>query len=184
LELGFIAACVVLLIIGCFLRNKVLIVGSLAAPMLAFVLLSFISHKSEEQNPFPYLRTMPTESLLPGIYVLDPSSIGYLKSRGFNNFSATIVLNADKTFKVTQMPHIWIDGMADGSGYDACSGSWSIGQNTTDQTYNVTLEGDKSVMPHGAAFLGIAAPKGERKTYALAVPIFTGDFDYVIFVRQ
>ena len=198
--LALAVLCLVFLIAGCFLRNKVMIIASLGVPALLFGLVFVISEVNEAQNPFPELEPVAVRGLLPGTYVLDPSAFQYLKARGFNDFSAEIVLNPDGTFNVARMPHIWMDGTQDGSGYDHCSGKWSVGEESNRSgdgklyyTSNVTLKGMSNVTsqagetvsrPGSAVFLGIAGPKGKRKDYALSVPIFTGDFYYIWFVRR
>ena len=185
LEMGFIAACVITFIVGCFLRNKTIIIASLVVPVLLFGLLTAMSYFEEAEAPFPPQLEVPNEQLLSGTYVLDSSSFEYLKSRGFQDLSATIVLNPNKTFKVTQMPHIWTDGSPESKGYDQCSGEWSTGRDPNNENcYYVVLQGEKSVFPMGAVFLYISSPKGKRHDYALSVPIFYGDFDYIYFVKQ
>lgn len=199
--LALAVLCLILLIIGCFLRNKVMIIVSLAVPTVFFMSAFVISAVNESQNPFPPLETEATGDLLPGTYVLDPSAFDYLKARGFNDLSAEIVLHPDKTFNVTRMPHIWVEGMQDGSGYDTCSGTWTVGKEVTNRssdgtlhlTSNVTLQGMSNVtsqtgrtnsLDASTVFLDISRPKGERKDYALSVPIFTGDFSYIWFVKR
>jgi hypothetical protein len=143
-------------------------------------------------DPFPILTSAPAESLFPGTYVLDQSSFEFLKARGFNDFSAEITLNPDKTFRVARMPHIWVNGIANGSGYDNCSGTWSIGKDSNRSrdgklyyTYNVTLLAGKPIPPKGSVVsLGISGPKGKRKDCALAVSVFFGDFYDIWFVRR
>ena len=182
---GFIVGCIAVFIIGICLRKKFLVIASVAAPVLLFGLLSIISSVEEADDPYPSQTEAPREQLIPGTYVLDPGSFGYLKSRGFEDLSATIILYPNHTFKVTQMPHIWTDGSPESKGYDQCSGSWSIGQDPNNEhCYYAVLQANKDIFPMGAVFLYFSSPKGKRHDYALRVPIFYGDFDYIYFVKQ
>jgi hypothetical protein len=185
LELGLIAACVILFVVGCFLRNKIIIISSLAVPALLFIFIAVVSNIAEGENPFPPQLTAPNEQSLGGTYILDSGSFDYLKSRGFADLSATIDLYPNKTFKVSHMPHLWVDGSEESKGYDNCSGTWSVSSAPNyEHCYYLVLSGDKKNFPMGAVFVNLSSPKGSRLACALAVPIFNGDFDYIYFVKQ
>jgi len=185
LELGFLMACGVTFIVGCYLRNKIVIIASLVVPSLVFGALTAMSYVEEMKAPFPPQLEAPNTAEIPGTYVLDSGSFADLESRGFQDLSASIVLYPNKTFKVTQMPHVWTDGSPESKGYDQCSGIWSVGQDPNNEhCYYLVLQADKNVFPMGAVFLYLSAPKGDRRDYALSVPIFYGDFDYIYFVKQ
>jgi hypothetical protein len=179
----FIFGWIALIVVGCIKRSRAIILTALAV-LVAVVAWGYVSDLRE---PFPFLEKAPNQELLPGTYVLDPISFNFLKSRGFDDFSAKIILNADKTFKVTRMPHIWIPLSNDNSGYDTYSGKWSVARLPDYNGYfYLTLPVDKGIYPDasGAVFLDMSPPKGKRDHYALIVPIFNGDFDYIYFVRQ
>jgi len=182
---GFIVGCIIVFIVGICLRKKFLIIASLVAPILLFGSLTILSSVQKADDPFPSQIEPPHEQLIPGTYVLDPDSFEYLKSRGFEDLSATIILYPNHTFKVTRMPHIWTDGSPESKGYDQCFGSWGIGKDPNNEhCYYAVLQGDKNIFPMGAVFLYFSSPKGKRHDYALRMPIFYGDFDYIYFVKQ
>jgi hypothetical protein len=171
-------------------------IGIVSAVVCAVLLMGFVDvwYKGE----FPFLRTPPIERDLPGLYVLDKGTAHMLSQKGYTNLSAKILLKNDKTFEISEMPHLWLYGSDYRAGYDSCVGTWRIEKpRTGTSVYSVTAwisnystnsaflkDTGKGFGGLGFVHLGIADKTTKRPDYALAVELNVGDEGYLFFVKS
>lgn len=155
--------------------------------VLTVIVMLSASCGSKKEELFPYLRQPPDKEAIPGTYALSYFSTDLLKKNGFFDFTATLTLRNDGTFRAETMPHIWFDGRI--NGYDTFDGKWEIDK--LSRVYDVILSEFKftagsvysSPPEYATIFAGIADRTPSRPDYALAVPINHGDEGYLIFVK-
>jgi hypothetical protein len=141
-----------------------------------------------------FLRDPPKEEQIPGRYVLDRGAYsgGMLKSMGYSDLSAVIVLKQDRTFEIVRMPDCWLTEFSESKGgYDSCKGTWTVYKSHSVYTLSLGVDrwsADSTYLKErkGAAFdyTGALTLTKEEAGYGLALALAAGDKGHLYLKRQ
>jgi hypothetical protein len=155
---------------------------------LLFPLCAAFSACGRFEGAFTFLRESPKQEVLLGTYVIQRGS-SVLPS-AYTDLTGSITLNADGGLVISNVPDCFIFGDREYfGGYYSGQGTWKVRPDHS--VYQVRLrlgsmtrrEFEKKALPQRADDIGVMIAK-DGDTYALAVPLFDGDFSYVYLSKK
>jgi len=146
------------------------------------------------EGTFHFLRKEPDAKSIPGVYIIDRDSYSYemLRSRGYIDLSARVILNENGSFSISQMPDCWLTDFANPKGgYDSCSGTWSLYKKQSVYTVSLDMDhwSDDSTYVRNKnnprfGYTGAFILTKEKEGYGLALALAAGDEGFIYFRRE
>ena len=170
---------------------------ALARAFLAlFVLLGAASCR---YNSFGYLQQEPAPLEIVGTYRLDlDRSQERLRRMGYTNFAGQITLRSDGRFTASDLPACCVHGWDESTwpfsgGHYRLAGTWTVVKSSAVYVVELTssdatmteppVTADPNVLKDRQALSGIRLYLIRGEPLLLGFPIFSGDFDNIVFSR-
>lgn len=140
------------------------------------------------EGAFTFLRESPKQEVLPGTYLIQ-SGASVLPS-AYTDLTGTMTLNADGSLVISNVPDCFIFGDREYfGGYYSGQGTWQV--RTDHSVYQIRLrlgsmtrrEVEKKTLPQRSDVIGVTIAN-DGDAYALAVPLFDGNFSYVYLSKK